>query len=643
MSYSSGAETFNARHKSALEVAEDFIPPPEFEDLLALNNCILVGPRGSGKTTLLKMLEASALLKWFSKTQSDPVAHVGFVGVFVAADVRWAKQLELVTESVIDEETRTAIHELAFSNFVCLSLIDAFQAAVRLGIILPKGKSLEQLNKADDFALACKLSRIWAVGRVPSLEALKHELRIQQARIPVIAQRVARGDWKASENEFQNFGTSWLNSFVLAVETINESIGLVDLKWALLVDELEIIPQRLLERILAPLRSTSPHVLFKFALSPTGAGSHILASYEQASPSEDNDFAPLKLWGAQKDETRLFASRLLLHALQKKRLVSSGESLESVLGLSGMAAENDGCDGVGEAGRVSLEQRKKMFYDLSLKDASFASFLKDKNIEIAELPTADSTAGGTLVRKITPLVYLRNHVLKSWSHDKVSYRSKVSLQPYFRFPNILDLTEGNPRWILNLAETLTRESRAKELPIHSQSVQMEAIRSFKDRFVSMLAVYPVGPFHSDSRFTPFSFLELLANHIREKMYVNEFSSDPALAFKIDRHSAVKYGDLISICIHLGALVLVDEGNSRESAFIPGAESLAGRVVRLCHRLSPNFFLPLRAGRPVNMSSALPGLAAKKTIRPKLAMPEKAEKTEKAEKKALSKSDQINLF
>lgn len=638
MSYNSlQNDTFNARHKSSAEVAKDFIPPPQFNEILEFNNCILVGPRGSGKTTLLKMLQTPALASWYSKESAESYDLIKFIGIFVAADVRWAKQLELITKGISDPQKRVLIHESAFSNFVNLALVEAVQKSLKLKVLKPFGKAAESLDRVSESSLARSLSDIWKVQSTPSFLALKHALRVQQAEIPKICSELASRDLISVCNDYPFIGLSWLNSLTLAIETINDQLGVEDQKWALLVDELEIIPADLLTRILAPLRSTSSNLVFKYALSPTGAGSNILASNEESDPTQGNDFSPLTLWNTKKEDTRAFSTLLLMQALKKRGLIDSDLELHDVLGWSGTTAEDEASQGITETNKISLDQRKKLFQELADKDSSFREYIKGKSIDIDNLPTSDNTERGTLVRKITPLVYLRNHVIKSWAPDSHKYRSKISYQPYFRYPNILDLTEGNPRWILNLAENLAMGARTKGQGIDAQGVQADAISSFKDRFISMLRVYPVGQSENDASLTPYDFLHALAQHIRQKIYQNGFSPDPALAFSIDKQSVEKFGELISICIHLGALVLVDDDASKESAFIPGTAALEGRVVRICYRLAPEFFLPLRAGREVRMHSALSGkkFDIKQESRP-APVPTKTNRP-------LEKKDQLDLF
>lgn len=634
-------DTFNARHKTPIEVARDFIPPPQFKELLGFNNSILVGPRGSGKTTLLKMLQVSALLEWNRTSNSGESGDIGFIGIFVAADVRWAKQLELITKDIADPRLKNLIHESSFSNFVRLSLVDALERSIIHGVLKSSYINDCKLNRVAESELAKKLCQLWKVREAPSFSSLKHQLRINQAEIPEVASRLVAGDDIVElRKSYDGIANDWLNPFTLAVETINDHLDVNDQRWALLVDELEIIPKDLLIKVLVPLRSTTANLVFKFAISPTGPGSQLLIDHEEADATQGNDFSPLRLWRTRKQDTRQFTSKLLLQSLRARGLAAESDSLLEILGVSG-AVEESSDEDEADNGRISLGERKRLFESLVSKDESFSAYIQSKRIIINDLQTSDSSVNGTMVRKITPLVFLRNHVLKSWSPDSVKKRSKISSQPYQGFPNLLDLTEGNPRWILNLAEYLDTARRSKSSSIDSQGVQAEAIKTFKDKFISMLRVYPVGKGGGSKAMTPFDVLSKLGGHIQGKVYESSFSPDPALSFVIDKAAVEEHGDLISICIHLGALVLVDT-DSKDSAFIPGAAGLEGRHVRICNRLAPEFFIPLRAGRSIQMSTALEIKLLKKEEKPL-----RAKSTQAREAKrllpVLDKKSQMDLF
>lgn len=92
-----GGDVFNARDLAPVEVASNFLAPPVFERLLSKVHSVLEGPRGSGKTTLLRMLTPEAFSLW---RKVEPGHDIAFIGVFVPADIRWAKQLTVRTDRI---------------------------------------------------------------------------------------------------------------------------------------------------------------------------------------------------------------------------------------------------------------------------------------------------------------------------------------------------------------------------------------------------------------------------------------------------------------------------------------------------------------------------------------------------------------
>ncbi|SDA96107.1 hypothetical protein SAMN03159443_05618 [Pseudomonas sp. NFACC15-1] len=591
-------ETFNARHLTAAQVAEVFIPPPQFDQLLDNSHCLLVGARGSGKTTLLKMLQVQALKKWKELNGSDH-RTVDFIGIFVPADIRWAKQLASKLDGIDSRSERSMLCEAAFTGSVCISFLDTLEQAIALGEIRSKNLDGNTISRRTEAELVKALAKIWGVAvEIPSFRALKHELRSCQTLLPRIAINL-RGAHSLDALIFENrfLGVSWLDALGNAVETVNDIFACSSQKWALLVDELEIIPEELLHLITAPLRSTFGSLLFKYSISPTGTKTELLSKLEASDPTPGNDFKVIRLWHTDREQIRVFSNKLLKASLVSRRLVDSTQSIEDALEWS-KSAEDDAAEG-----KLSLDQKRQQFSELSKKDSSFKEFLEKKGIAISRLSTSDDAENGPLVRKISPLVYFRNHVLKSWTSKGVIRRSKISKQPYYGFPNLLDLTEGNPRWILNLADTLAAEVKNKASNIRQPGVQNAAIESFAKRFMSMLKVYPVGSAASKN-VTIFNFIEDLATHLNNKIYESAFTADPSLSFVVDKEAAAEYGELIETCIHLGALVIIDPSSSDDSSLLLGGRALHDRKVRICYRLAPLFFLPLRANKQVRLSSAL---------------------------------------
>ncbi|MNF78658.1 hypothetical protein D3C84_608500 [compost metagenome] len=286
------------------------------------------------------------------------------------------------------------------------------------------------------------------------------------------------------------------------------------------------------------------------------------------------------------------------YALTAKGLIPPQQSISDALDWSKSVEQEEVAEG-----KLTLEQKKQQFDELSQKDSSFRKFLVAKNISIETLTTSDETPIGPLIRKISPLVYFRNYVLKDWEEgvERQSRRSKISSQPYSGYPNLLDLTEGNPRWILNLADTLAAECSNRSSNLKQTGVQHTAIDSFAKRFMSMLKVYPVGS-NAKKNITIFSFVSRLAEHLNQRIYDRPFTADPSLSFSVDKEAADTYGDIIETCIHLGALVIIDPESSDDSSLLLGGKALENRKLRICYRLAPLFFLPLRSNKQIKLSS-----------------------------------------
>jgi len=632
-------ETFNARHLTSIQVAEAFIPPPQFAQLLDNNHCLLVGARGSGKTTLLKMLQVQALKKW-SELSRDDTRKVDFIGIFVPADIRWAKQLAIKLDGIASRPHRSLICEAAFSGSVCISFIETLEQAISLGEIGSVDTVVSPISRVEESEVVKSLAKIWGVEvEIPSFRSLKQELRLCQTLLPRIALSLSEGagvDSLMADHRF--LGVSWLDALGGAVEIVNDIFNCSSQKWALLVDELEIVPEELLKLITAPLRSTFGNLLFKYSISPTGTKTELLSKLDASDPTPGNDFKVVRLWHTDRDQIRIFSSRLLKASLVSRRLIEESCSIEDALDWSKSVEQDEAAEG-----KLSLEQKRQQFSELSDKDESFKDFLEKKGIKIAELSTSDESKNGPLVRKIAPLVYFRNYVLKSWSPSSAVRRSKISGQPYSGFPNLLDLTEGNPRWILNLADTLAAEvsqSKAKVTSVRQQGVQNSAIESFSKRFMSMLKVYPVGSAAS-SNVTIYKFIEQLAKHLDNKIYVNAFTADPSLSFVVDKQATEMYGEIIETCIHLGALVIIDPSSSDDSSLLLGGKALEDRKVRICYRLAPLFFLPLRSNKQVRLSSALTLLTTQAVVASK-EQKSKARLKEVAVPKS-NLNEQISLF
>ena len=614
----SSGDVFNARDLAPQDVAKRFIAPAAFSRLLSDAHCILEGPRGSGKTTLLRMLTPEAFTLWRSQEAGE---SIGFIGIFVPADIRWAKQLQLRLNSIESPIAREALQQTVFSVAVSLALIDTIE---RCGQLYPQhGESYPSLffpiTRSIESELVASLSSLWSVPiAVPSFSGIRLELRKRQHELSGIALRLSEGQSVSVLQEKHSYlSSTWLDNLVTGIETINEVLRRPQQRWAILLDELEIVPQDLLRTIADALRSTSSLVRFKLALSPTG--SDLLQHAETGSSSPLDDYRPVKLWYSSLREARSFTEQLFSTALTRLGVMQHDVSLRDVIGSSSWELplhEDDDEDQSSNKPSPPEEpventnahrDRVAAFVSLYQKDESFKALLDNKNINPESPPISDSSKSGTLVRKITPLVLHREKEISGFKFsDGISRRKggRRGLQAYFGYPNLIDLTEGNPRWVLTLAEALAAQSNTSSLDVKSPTVQSQAITSFVQQFASKLTVYPTKAAAEGRRWTPRQFMEALGNSIASTLFDGPFVTDPAMSFKIDQRALSNFGEYIRTCIDLGALVLIRRGASAPLGSGADGQTLLDSRVRISFRLAPHFRLPLRSTKEQNISAAI---------------------------------------
>jgi hypothetical protein len=604
------SDIFNARDLSAGDVASGFIAPPAFKRLLSQAHCVLEGPRGSGKTTLLRMLTPESFALWKDVNTDE---HIHFIGIFVPADVRWAKQLKSRLSRVLDPLASEAIQQTVFSVAVSLALVETIEICSKLSdrYATSHPSLFFSMPRETQAAIVEALAGLWQLKiTVASFNGLRLALRTRQHELGGIGLKLATGTKLSDiQNEHPYIAALWLDNIVTAVETLNDILERPEQRWAVLLDELEIIPNQLLKSIVEALRSTSPKLRFKLALSPTG--SDLLAVGDMGAPSPTNDYRPVPLWYEGRDEARVFSDQLFRSALSRMISLPQDQPLNKILLGSQEVTIGDGdevpVEEVGNQNTAAKRERISTFVSLYGKDESFKRLLDSKQIDPSNPHTSDSSDVGTLVRKITTLVYLRDREIERFEMSvgrSVRKGGRRGLQPYIGYPNLIDLTEGNPRWILTLAEGLAAQSKKEGIGIDAQGVQSKAVDDFVEQFVAKLMVYPTGTVGTRPQTTPFQFVELLGESIATVLYDGPFSTDPRMSFTIDQHAMNQYGEYIRTCIDLGALVIM----RRDSATPLGADTegltLVGSRVRITYRLAPRFRLPLRAQKERKLSNAL---------------------------------------
>lgn len=595
-----GASVFNARDLKASELAEGFIAPAAFKMLLSDSHCVLEGPRGSGKTTLLRMLTPESYAPWCIRHDAKPI---DFVGVFVPADVRWAKQLEARLTDV-DAAISRHFMESAFTIATSLAIIEAIECCdrnfTRYGDAL--SSVFFKVPRAKEAALVRELARLWGLDAgVPSFSGLKSSLRARQHDIGYLIALYKGGrPWLSIVEECRYLANTWLDSLVSSLQVTNEILERAEQRWAILLDELEIVPQQILSGIVQALRSTDPRIKFKLAISP--AGTDLMLGGDSSSPSQENDYRAIPLWYERRADARVFSEKLFSRSLFGEE--KSPAELKKL--LRGSRIQSDDEDASLDYSDVIKKHRVDAFISLYAKDPSFRAELDKKGVDPTSPPLSDASKVGTYVRKITPLVLLRDRELKHFKNGEgVRRGGRKSSDAYIGYPNIIDLAEGNPRWILTLADLMKVETGVSEPNAGSQGVQSKALSDFTSQFVSKLTVYPTGSRNSKHAWTLMKFVDTLGEQLESTLYRREFSADPALSFTLDEKSIEQYGNYIKLCIDLGALVII-RGGSAPLGEAGAGSSLTGARVRISYRLAPRYQLPLRSTKERSLSGAIRG-------------------------------------
>lgn len=600
-------DAFNARDLNAQQVAASFIAPAQFALLLGDTHCVLEGPRGSGKTTLLKMLTPEAFSIW-QKSNTDK--SVSFIGIFVPADVRWAQQLsQRLQVNGIEPTAREGISQAVFSVGIALALIDTIEQCSQLHCQERLPKLCFALSRTQESEIAKALTTLWRLeAGVASFAGLKLALRQRQHSLGTLALELSAGRSLLDALKTHAYiGSSWLDNIVTALQTINELLERPDQRWAILLDELEIIPSDLLKTIVRAFRSTSDILRLKISLSP--AGTDLIATGEPGAPTPNNDYRPIALWYEKREEARKFAETLFHNRLASLgALKSENADLASILGLSSTVGDpEEETDNTTNARGSISSAIARAFQRLYAKDASFRSMLDTKKIDVNSLPAKDSDTHGPFVRKIAPLVVFREREIERFDLGDKKARRKGgprSAQPYCHYPNLLDLAEGNPRWILTLADSLYAKTRSTEATLDSIGAQTYVVDTFVAQFVSMLRVYPMRTASPSQPWAPYRFLEILGSALQASLYDGPFSSDPSLSFRIDDNAWSQFKDYIRVCIDLGALVIIRSNAPAPFNASEASGSLVNARVRISYRLAPEFRLPLKHTKEMNMSGPL---------------------------------------
>jgi hypothetical protein len=578
---------YNARWLSPREVADGFVPIPQFNRLVETQSSVLMGPRGCGKTTLLKMLTPEAQGRWRERVEqerelAERATVPDFLAVYVPSDLRWTAELAQSGELLgVSTETIERLQRY-------LITISALTEASRAFETLVVGLSGVERGIARAFADQWKESRF-----VPTLGHLRARLELYGATLRgALNSRSSEHVGRALDALPSYFGAHAVDALAVACSVFESEVGKGrrPSRWALCFDELEIAPSWLQNELLRALRSLPGLFLLKLTWTPILPA---LLRRRATNPEHRQDFEPIKLWqsylGDSDDFARELTTRIVVGRLREPSITPG-----SLFGNSLFATDHDANSRVYAKG----SQFWKTVIALAEQDKSFELFLRRKKIDPRNPSTRSRRKRDQVLRKIKPIVLLRHTFGVPGKR-----RSRKNPTLYSGEHVIYAMSDGNPRWLAGIVNELIELARDKALgkPVTrvSRQVQSDVLLAASKRMRLHVKHLPVA---TDILGRPAARLhevvERLGRLCHEEVLGVRFTDDPVGSFLVDGKASGQIAAAIEAGLTLGAFIAITELGRT----VP--EILLGTRFRLSFMLAPSFTLLFRNYRWVSLSTAL---------------------------------------
>ncbi len=601
-------DSVNARYLNYEEIANLFIPNQQYIDLVKPNHSLLMGPRGSGKTTLLKMLTTPAQHYANANERLRNLQPPAFYSIYVPTDIQWKKQIDdFKIEFLQKPKFSSVITRLIVTTNVLISLCDTF-------INLLEFKESSENDFKFEADLAVLLIDDWKISKPISanLHSIKHSLISRLANINSHIRKVRINDIVDEKIDMPEFYYDNYIDLVTAGCSAFETIFKQDqyfskrgFKWAICFDELEIAPEWLQIELLYLLRSTaSQNIFFKLTMVPlVNLSSNNSLSNLQAR--ENQDFLIIRTWTYSAEslaDWKDFSRRLIQDKFKRK----FGERINPI-GLLGP----DSLDlNIAQTfkNEATFEQKKGyssgstiwyLFKEAARADITFREFLKNKGINPANpIPERDKQED-EIFRKIKPLVVHRFQFQNTTLIGRKRSRKNAAL--YYGMPFLSEFCEGNPRALIGLIDQVIaiiqrNKGKTDRIPIE---VQSRLIYTFSRQYLESIFNHPDSNVPYLNKYINLgSLLNRIGIYFHERIIDGEFNMDPANCFEIDRDIPESIIDLLTVAMHLGAIIYLDPQESITK------NGMVGKKFRLSYFLFPRYELPTVTYKEVQLSKIL---------------------------------------
>jgi hypothetical protein len=511
--------------------------------------------------------------------------HLDFEAVYVPTDVTWSDQVSALSDGWDDPRAIAMVSMSAFAGHAYLAFVTQLESLLAEAD-RPYERELTHAL-ADNFLVSPELSGV---------ANLKKALRARVGQVGRIAskERVLGASGRADRlagYEFLHLPVP--STLAGAIEIVDEYCeSLNGHPWALAVDELEIAPTAIARTVFSWLRSTEQRLILKLAMAPYAGESEIAIS--GLDSKEGEDFNVVNLTFGHKEDGYTFGRAMVEKYLERRSVTLQPEGW---LGTSVFeATSSEYKHERGSTSYVPSGRRVQTMRRLSKKDAAFADFLGDRELDLeAAIFEADQRAAD--VRKHLAAIILRDRYFDDSGGRKTLKNAAV----YSGMPALLAMTEGNPRLLTSYLSRVYEEwnrrtpTGRKRVPPDMQSREIKRLTA---RFRSFIQTFPVGEGHEGMNILQFT--DSVGKEMRRRYYdPGVFPADPVTSFLVDSTASASLLELVGRGLNCGALVFVPSG-----AVASPLGSLRGKRIRLNYLLAAHHQLPISLGRAVSLTYLL---------------------------------------
>lgn len=593
-------EGINARYYRAAEIARSFVPNEQFEHLAVRQHSLVVGPRGSGKTTLLRMLHPECLRVWNHAHANTYRQKIDFSSAYVATDKVWRQQVDSVSET-LPLDQRDKFVERVISLDVMAAMVRTMQVRTA-GDVPPDAYMSVALAGSAAAKLVAELASCWDLQpKFLDLGSLRIAVRLAR----VAARQQAQS---APDTIGELPAIPWDEAALLAIDAFESVTGRHDELWAILFDELEIVPASVRAHILAGTRGMDPRLLLKCSLSPW-LQDHTLSVDEHVG-TVFNDFNVIKLFYGRRSESYSFSRQLIAGRLKAAGLVPRRDVPieDAVFGISRFSGDGHRARPKRTAAAYTDESALgQVVKDLAERDQDFVNWLSTQGLDAARIGAIPGNRRAATLRKARNIMIARLEFRNAGGRDLHGrLRSRKTMAMYTGGATMLDICEGNPRFLLGLLVPLLEHyDGVHAIPEHHQA---DALEQIADDFYALIDSIPVAPdlqsvpelgdraLRSPYRET----VDRIATYFQDVTLRGRFDPQPPSTFRVPRDASENLQALVGRLVNMGAIVIVPDRGIKDV--------LIGRFdqnrLRLCYLIAAREHLPPNVDRPVSIRKVL---------------------------------------